>query len=120
MSEVIIGRPNIEKMLKDLRAEVDGLIPLVLEKNTEITALRQQMAELSKLAYAYPPSEPFAPDGETWKQRAESAEAKLKKCREALEFYARILGNSKSMDIRIIHQDGGNRAQQTLKEIGEK
>lgn len=84
---------------------------------SDYDALRQQVAELRKLAYTYHPSEPFAPDGETLKQRAISDEAKLKKCREALEFYANpeVYRPDFKGQIRCPLQD---KAQQTLKDIG--
>ena len=40
--------------------------------------------------------------------------------REALEFYARVLGQSKSMDRRIVHQDSGDKAKQALDQTKEK
>lgn len=33
---------------------------------------------------------------------------------KALQFYAKVLGQSKSMDMRIIHQDGGKTARNAL------
>jgi len=60
-------------LLSDYRAESDAYIKL----HSELTTLRQQLAEMQALAYYYPPTAPFALDGVTWKQRAEEAERKL-------------------------------------------
>ena len=44
-------------------------------------------------------------------------EERLEKAKEALQFYADNLGNSKSVDIRIITTDGGLIARQALEEL---
>jgi len=60
------------------------------EARTEITTLRQQLADMQAIAYYYPPTAPFALDGVTWKQRAEEAERKVDAYRQALDSVEKV------------------------------
>lgn len=56
-------------------------------------------------------------NGETLLARVQRIVAELSAARAALEWYANALGNSKSMDYRIITQDGGQRARDSLMKL---
>ena len=47
----------------------------------EREAMQKRIAELESLVYTYPPTEPYAPDGQTWKQMADHCLKELKSLR---------------------------------------
>lgn len=49
-----------------------------------------------------------------WKADAERLGARVNELEKALRFYAKVIGQSKSMDMRIVHQDGGEIARKAL------
>jgi hypothetical protein len=78
-SELAAGKCTTQKVIDELGPlslwSQQGINSLLEKKEKEHS---EAIERLTALAYFYPPNEPFAPDGTTWKQMYEEAQAQLK------------------------------------------
>lgn len=55
-----------------------------------------------------------------YEKEVKALEEKLSECISALEFYSDLLSQSKSMSHRVVIQDGGSKARETLRGLRDE